>query len=1142
MKDLYLYFTTLEKKNKIVFFIGLMGIILSIIGIKLSNDVSVIRFFDTMHWTFGTSGAAVLSYFGYLRSKNTPSHKTALWFFIGFAGYGLGQIIWDLQVFYAYSGFPTPSDFFYLWLGPSLSVALFYEIRLRDKMVDKSTFSLDLLGLSVAALTLILVSYLPRKGELDTLSMSVLVAYPITLFIPIFMILLMVPTMRLRLNSSLGLFLISITVTALSWMHWNSMALDGLTSDGAWFNISFSIAILFGGFIVSNWNLDFLQSGRFDRMYDITLRLLPILTVIFSSIAIIIVNSFSNPLIEELVYVGAAIVIIVAIIRQSHLLYEREELLDAQEEALKSANVIKTILKAAPLRIFWKDRDLNYLGCNDLLAKDAGFQSSEEMIGKSDFEMGWKENAELYRTDDFSVMNSGVAKLGYEEPQITPDGNTIWLRTSKVPLRDLTSGEVIGILGMFDDITLHHETAERLKYALMGASDGLWDWNMQTNKVYYSPRWFEMLGYKYGDFEETLETWKQLVDPKDQERALDKIQKYLDGKLEKFEVEFRMKHKDGHWVDILSRAKLAVDEQGILLNPLRLVGTHVDISRTKKMQEQLEFMAHYDTLTTLPNRLLFSDRLEHAITQSKRNNTNIAVVYLDLDGFKAVNDMHGHETGDKLLVLLSNKMKDVLREGDTLARLGGDEFVAILENFEDILEDKSVLDRLLLAVSSPAELDNFTLQVSASIGVSFYPQKEAIDADQLIRQSDQAMYQAKQSGKNRYHVFDSENDLAIRTRHESIERMRKALEDDEFVLYYQPKVNMRSSEVVGVEALIRWQHPTRGLVSPGDFLPDLTNTSLLVDVGDWVMRSAMQQIEAWHKKGIHLPISINVDSIQLSQDNFVEKVRALLERYPDVQSGDLEFEILETSALEDVSLIAKIISQCSELGIHYSLDDFGTGYSSLTYLKRLPVKTLKIDQSFVFDLLDDPEELAIIEGIQELADTFEKEIIAEGVESVMHGTILLLMGCDKAQGYAIAKPMPVEEIDAWAKNWCAPSEWTSQISYAKQNLPIVYAIVEHRAWMKQISHNLTHKSDTAQTADINTCKFGKWLKEKGKTVILPEEKYTNIVRLHQEVHALVKILLAKQESEQRELSSSEVKELDALRDELIGCLMELIIK
>jgi EAL domain-containing protein (putative c-di-GMP-specific phosphodiesterase class I) len=347
----------------------------------------------------------------------------------------------------------------------------------------------------------------------------------------------------------------------------------------------------------------------------------------------------------------------------------------------------------------------------------------------------------------------------------------------------------------------------------------------------------------------------------------------------------------------------------------------------------------------------------------------------------------------------------------------------VLSDLEDSAACLPMLTRLLTAAAHPVQVGALSLQVSASVGVTFYPQEQDVDADQLLRQADQAMYQAKVAGKNRHHIFDAVQDSSIRGHHESLERIRQALERQEFVLHYQPKVNMRSGEVVGVEALIRWNHPDKGMLYPAAFLPAIEDHPLAVGVGEWVIDAALTQVELWRAQGLKLPVSVNVGARQLQQSNFVERLRAILAVHPAVEPACLELEVLETSALQDIAQVSEVIEACAETGVMFALDDFGTGYSSLTYLKRLRVALLKIDQSFVRDMLDDPDDLAILQGIIGLAAAFKREVIAEGVETVAHGTLLLHLGCELAQGYGIARPMPADQMPAWVASWQPEPAW-----------------------------------------------------------------------------------------------------------------------
>jgi diguanylate cyclase (GGDEF)-like protein/PAS domain S-box-containing protein len=742
------------------------------------------------------------------------------------------------------------------------------------------------------------------------------------------------------------------------------------------------------------------------------------------------------------------------------------------------------------------------------------------------------------------------------------------------PIRS-TQGEVLGIFAIYHDkinqptqvnVTLIEQAAnlasiaiekiqiklalqtseERWQFALEGSGDGVWDWDVPTSKVWFSKRFKNMLGYAEEEIGTALVEWSSRIHPEDKACVMADLQRHLDGHSATYVNEQRVRCKDGSYKWILDRGLVITrDDAG---KPLRVVGTHSDISERKQSEEklklaasvfsnaregimitdasgtiievnktfslisgysreevigqnprilqsgrqtpyfyaqmwksllekdhwygemwnrhksgelyaellkistvqntagqvqnyvalfsditlmknhqgQLEHIVHYDVLTNLPNRVLLADRLNQAIVQSQRYHNSLAVVFLDLDKFKAVNDTHGHDVGDELLIRVSQLMKDALRELDTLARIGGDEFVAVLPDLDKVEDCQHVLERLLLAASEPITIGDIVLHVSASIGVSVYPQ-DGTDADILMRHADQAMYQAKQSGKNCYHLFDSAQDDAINIRRENLDNISAAVDRREFVLHYQPKVNMTTGKVVGVEALIRWQHPERGLVLPLNFLPIIEDHPISLDIGEWVIDSALSQISQWQKMGIKLPISINISAYQLQQVNFATRLITLLAAYTNVSPNDLELEVLETSALVDVIQITATMHACRAIGVKFALDDFGTGYSSLTYLRRLPVSVIKIDQSFVRGMLHDADDLAIVKGVISLANAFQCEVIAEGVETIQHGRALLQLGCELAQGYGIARPMPADEVTVWVKGWQPYDAWRTFI-------------------------------------------------------------------------------------------------------------------
>ena len=604
-----------------------------------------------------------------------------------------------------------------------------------------------------------------------------------------------------------------------------------------------------------------------------------------------------------------------------------------------------------------------------------------------------------------------------------------------------------------------------------------------------------------------------------------------------WEGEVWNRHKNGR----LYAERLSITAvQDVIDASLHYVALISDITELKEHQQRLEHMAHYDALTGVPNRVLLGDRLNLAIAQARRHRRGLALVYLDIDGFKEVNDIHGHETGDQLLITLAHRLRDVLREGDTLARLGGDEFVAVLTDLGNRAECELILTRLLAAAATPIEVRQNTFQLSASLGVTLFPQ-DGGDADTLLRHADQAMYQAKQAGRNRYHLFDPEKDRQTRTHHRSLDRIAQAIAQDEFELYFQPKVNMRKGAVVGAEALLRWRHPDRSLVPPGDFLPLIEGGELMVRLGDWVLNAALAQMAAWHDQGLDIAVGVNISAYHLQQADFLPNLEKRLAAYPAVRPDCLELEVVETAALEGITRISSLIEGCQALGVRFSLDDFGTGYSSLTYLRRLPANVLKIDQSFVRDMLWDSGDLAIVEGIIGLAAAFRRAVIAEGVETAEHGELLLRLGCDLAQGYGIARPMPAGELPAWIATWRPPSAWSGAHNMAarREELPLTYAEVDHRNWLKSLESFLSATKRPPPETEAGACRFGEWhLGDEGRRYEhLPE--FEAVGALHGATHEIAREIVAFAQAGNTRMAQSRLEDLRTRHDALISSLHAL---
>ncbi|MFC4925919.1 MULTISPECIES: putative bifunctional diguanylate cyclase/phosphodiesterase [Delftia] len=694
-------------------------------------------------------------------------------------------------------------------------------------------------------------------------------------------------------------------------------------------------------------------------------------------------------------------------------------LAETLQRSLRKANMqrqlLDSVISGTSDAVFVKDLRGRYLLVNRAAASVVGRQA-EDIVGKDDFALFPFGIASDIRRKDRDVLCQEVAT--HEEQLTVEPGRTLDFLVTKGPVRN-TAGHIAGLFGISRDITERKRFERELAQAAVvfdSSHQGIMVVDPARRITRVNPAFTRITGYA----------------PED---VIGKTPRMLSSGLhgpEFYRQIWACIARDGFWHgEIWNRRKtgeifaemLSISAaQGAGGEIEHYIGVFTDISHIKAHEAELERVTHYDLLTGLPNRRLLIDRLNQAMLRTAREGRSLAVCFLDLDGFKEINDLYGAAAGDALLVGVAAHLKSVLRSEDTLARLGGDEFVLLLSHIGSAEHCTTILDRVLEAASRPVPVQDRVLSVTASLGVSLYPDDQA-DPDLLLRHADQAMCVAKQAGRNRYQLFDPENDRKAHARRLQLGWLRQALEQGEFLLHYQPKVELGGGKLVGAEALLRWHDPRQGLRAPGEFLPFVAGSDLERPLGDWVIGEAVAQAARWFGEGLDLCVSINVSANQLLDGGFHATMAQVLARHPELPPHLIELEILESAAIADMQQAIQVMGQCRQLGIRFALDDFGTGYSSLTYLRKLPVQSLKIDQSFVRDMLADPDDLGIVEGVIQLASTFQLESVAEGVETPRHARRLRDMGCHVAQGYGIARPMPADQLPAWAARWGAGDNW-----------------------------------------------------------------------------------------------------------------------
>ncbi len=690
----------------------------------------------------------------------------------------------------------------------------------------------------------------------------------------------------------------------------------------------------------------------------------------------------------------------------------------AEEAMRESEERARTILETIEDGYYELDTAGKLTACNPALERLLGHPASR-LVGSAYREFVDAGNAARVERVLSEVYASGTPQR--TEWVITrADGQSRGVEASVAPVRD-GSGWIVGYRGMMRDATERLRTAQALReseerYALAarGSNDGLWDWDLARGAVYYSARWKAMLGYGGGDVGATLEDWLGRVHPEDVERVRRELDDHLSSASDHFESEHRLLHRDGSYRWALCRGVAERDAQG---RATRMAGSLTDVSDRKWAEERLVHDALHDTLTGLPNRALFTTLLDRAVIRLKRRrDTRFAVLFLDVDRFKNVNDSLGHMVGDQLLVEVARRLGACVRPEDTVARLGGDEFTILLEDIHDSADAIQVAERIQAEFISPVLVGSHEVFTSASIGIAL-SDVHYLRPEEVLRDADTAMYRAKSRGRARHEVFDADMHRTAVSLLRLETDLRRALERHEFGLAYQPVVSVATGRVSGLEALLRWHHPERGLVSPQEFIRVAEETGQIVPIGQWVLREACRQMHAWRAvtNGHPVAVSVNLSPRQFGDPALVETVAGALADTGLPASG-LRLEITESILMDHAEASVRLLTRLKELGVQVEVDDFGTGYSSLGYLHRFPLDALKVDRSFVNRVEVDAENREIVRTIVTLARNLSMAVVAEGVETEGQRAYLEGLGCDAMQGYLFAGPLEPGGVEALLKS------------------------------------------------------------------------------------------------------------------------------
>lgn len=700
------------------------------------------------------------------------------------------------------------------------------------------------------------------------------------------------------------------------------------------------------------------------------------------------------------------------LVRQSARRSELEALVSQRTADINvTKDRLKALLDTIPDIVWVKDPDGVYVSGNPQLERY--FDAPEDrIIGRTDYDFVARALADTFRENDRKAMEADKPCANEEWLTFARDSYRGLFETIKAPMRG-PDGKLIGVLGIARDVTARYRVEEaakvtktRLSVALQATQIAIWDWDLKHDRWYASREYYTSLGYPPEYRLADRDVWLERVHPEDRPRVRAAIEAARIGIPHLYEYEARLRHADGsyRWMSVRGKT-VERDRQGMAT---RMLGVRIDITDKKNAEERIKRLAHYDPLTELPNRALLNERVPRVIADAQSAGESLALLVLDIDKFKSINDTFGQTVGDELLVKVTERIKGVAPEQDTVARIGGDTFVIVLSGAKRTHATRTA-QRLLDSVSAPIQTRELELVASLSIGIALFP-ADGTDFETLLKCADTAMHRAKLNGRNHYLFFSEEMQMHS-GRNLALEiALRHAIDRGELQLHYQPQISLVDGHITGAEALLRWRNPELGSVSPAEFIPVIEDSGQILQIGTWVLRTAVAQLRDWLALGISpISLAVNISSVQFRHPNLSGLISKILNE-TGLDPRYLELELTERVAADDPSSAVGVMNELHELGVRISIDDFGTGYSSLSYLKRFRIHKLKIDQSFVRGLADDPEDQAIVKAIINLASSLGVETIAEGVETAAQLAFLKTHGCQEAQGFYFSRPVPVEQF------------------------------------------------------------------------------------------------------------------------------------